>query len=102
MADPAQQRVMQEYESALRWMQEGRFEKARDGFAKITQGGPPELMERARVYLQACERHATKQERTFTSPEEQYDYAISLLNTGFFEEAREQFEGILEREPKTD
>jgi tetratricopeptide (TPR) repeat protein len=102
MADPAQQRVMQEYESALRWMQEGRFEKARDGFAKITQGGPPELMERARVYLQACERHATKQERSFANPEEQYDYAISLLNTGFFEEAREQFEGILEREPRTD
>ncbi len=102
MADPAQQKSMQEYESALRYMQEGRFEKARDGFARITHGGPPELMERARVYLQACERQANQQERSFETPEEQYDYAISLLNTGFFEEAREQFEEILEEAPQTD
>ena len=38
----------------------------------------------------------------FDSPEEQYDYAISLLNTGFYEEARDQFQGILKTNPAAD
>jgi tetratricopeptide (TPR) repeat protein len=39
---------------------------------------------------------------SFHSPEEQYDYAISLLNTGFYEDAREQFEAILKKHPTAD
>ena len=32
---------------------------------------------------------------SFPTPEEHYDYAISQLNTGYYEEAREQFNSIL-------
>ena len=60
------------------------------------------MAERARVYLEACGRQATKQERKFAGPEEQYDYAISLLNTGLYDEAREQLEMILAKEPQAD
>jgi len=34
--------------------------------------------------------------------EEHFDYAISQLNTGYYEEAREQFEGILSGHPNAD
>ncbi len=33
---------------------------------------------------------------------EQYDYAVSLLNTGDYEEARDQFEDILKKDPNAD
>lgn len=102
MTDPAQQRAMQEYASALQWMQEGRYEKARDAFRKLAQSGPPELLDRARMYLAASERQLEETGREFGSPEEQYDYAISLLNVGYFEDAREQFEQILTRYPSAD
>ena len=102
MTDPAQQKSMQEYESALKAMQEGKYEKAREAFRKLSEQSSPEVAERARVYLEACGRQAAKQERKFTGPEEQYDYAISLLNTGLYEEAREQLEEILAKAPQAD
>jgi tetratricopeptide (TPR) repeat protein len=102
MTDPAQQRIMQDYESALKAMQEGKYDKARDGFRKVREQAAPEVAERARVYMEACERQAQKQERSFSGPEEQYDYAISLLNTGLYDEAREQLEDILRQQSNAD
>lgn len=102
MADPAQEKTMHEYEAALKAMQEGKFDKASDAFRKLIQQASPEIAERARVYLEACGRQAAKHERKFTGPEEQYDYAISLLNTGLYDEAREQLEAILAKEPQAD
>jgi tetratricopeptide (TPR) repeat protein len=102
MADPAHLKTMQEYESALKAMQEGKYDKAREGFRKLSEQSSPEVAERARVYFEACGRQATKQERKFSGPEEQYDYAISLLNTGLYDEAREQLETILAKAPQAD
>jgi outer membrane protein assembly factor BamD (BamD/ComL family) len=102
MADPAQEKTMQEYEAALKAMQEGKFDKASDAFRKLIPQAAPEIAERARVYLEACGRQAAKQERKFTGPEEQYDYAISLLNTGNYEDARDQFEGLLKKNALAD
>lgn len=102
MSNPSQQKSLQEYQTALHWMQEGKFDKARTIFEKLSHDGPAEIIERARVYLAACNRHAQKDGLMFDSTEEQYDYAISLLNTGFYEEARYQFVNILEIDPKAD
>ena len=102
MADPAHQRTMQEYENALKAMQEGKYDRAAEGFRKLSEQASAEVAERSRVYLEACERQAKRNDRKFSGPEEQYDYAISLLNTGLYDEAREQFEDILKHTPKAD
>jgi tetratricopeptide (TPR) repeat protein len=102
MPNPSHQKVVQEYQNALHWMQEGKFDKAKTVFEKLSHDGPPEIIERARVYLAACNRHGRQEGLTFENTEEQYDYAISLLNTGFYEEARYQFLNILEIDPKAD
>ena len=96
------QKALGEYQNGLQWMHEGKYEKARHVFEKLSQEGPVEILERVRVYLAACERHAQRSGLSFNSPEEQYDYAISLLNTGFYEEARDQFQGILKSNPTAD
>ena len=43
-----------------------------------------------------------KSKLSFETPEEHYDYAISQLNTGYYEEAREQFNHILAAHPGAD
>jgi tetratricopeptide (TPR) repeat protein len=101
-AAAAQQQAFQQYQSALLLMQEGKFEKARAVFNKIAADGPPELLERSRVYITVCDRNAKSAGLTFGNSEEQYDYAVSLLNTGYYEEAREQFEEIVKRSPGAD
>jgi tetratricopeptide (TPR) repeat protein len=102
MPNPSQQKSLAEYQTALQWMQEGKYDKARVIFEKLSQDGPIEVLERVRVYLSACERHARQNGLSFNSTEEQYDYAISLLNTGFYEEARDQFHSILQFNPNAD
>jgi len=83
-------------------MQEGKYEKARTLFQKLSQEGAPELAERSRVYLAVCSRQAAKEGLSFSTPEEQYDYAVSLLNTGNYEDARDQFDGLLRANPDAD
>jgi tetratricopeptide (TPR) repeat protein len=39
---------------------------------------------------------------SFLTPEEHYDYAVSQLNTGYFDEAREHFNRILGDHPQAD
>jgi outer membrane protein assembly factor BamD (BamD/ComL family) len=91
----AQTQALLIYQSALEAMQQGKFEKASQTFAKLQSDCPAEIRERVRVYLAACERYLTRTERIFTSPEERFDYAISLINTGDYEEARDQLETIV-------
>ena len=99
---PAPHPSFAHYQSAMQLMQEGKFEKARTLFEKLTQNGAPELLERSRTYLAVCERQGQKKALAFANPEEQYDYAISLLNTGNYEDARDQFEGLLKKNPTAD
>jgi tetratricopeptide (TPR) repeat protein len=83
-------------------MQEGKFEKARLLFEKLAQEGAPELLDRSRVYLTVCVRQVAKESLAFTSLEEQYDYAVSLLNQGQYEDARDQFDGLLRKNADAD
>lgn len=97
-----QPRVFQDYQNALELMQDNKFEKARALFEKILRDAPPELVERVRMYQSVCERRGADSSRSFASPEEQYDYAVSLLNAGSFEDARDQFDAILGTYPNSD
>jgi tetratricopeptide (TPR) repeat protein len=94
--------ALHEYQTALQWMHEGKYDQARQVFGKLSQDGPVEILERTRMYLAACHRRGQQGGLSFDSPEEQYNYAISLLNTGFYEEARDQFGGILITNPGAD
>ncbi len=96
------QRLLQDYQNALQLMQQGKFEKARVLFDKLSREAPPEILERSRVYLSVCARNCAESSLSFATPEEQYDYAVSLLNAGSYEEARDQFEAILAAAPQAD
>jgi tetratricopeptide (TPR) repeat protein len=100
--DPARAEAIALYEAALRLMQEGKFDKAHAAFDKMLQNSPGDLADRIRMYINACVQQIRKGQTSFASHEEQYDYAISLLNNGHYEDAREQFKKILAANAKAD
>jgi tetratricopeptide (TPR) repeat protein len=100
--DPARAQTLADYEAAIRLMQEGKFEKARTGFEKLLSAGAGTLSDRIRIYISACNTQLSKQKAIFSSSEEHYDYAVSLLNDGHYEDAREQFQEILKKKPDAD
>jgi tetratricopeptide (TPR) repeat protein len=83
------------YEAALRIMQDGKFEKASAAFQQLLTACPPELTERIRMYINACTQQSAKSESKFLSCEERFDFAISLLNDGNYEDARTHLKHIL-------
>jgi tetratricopeptide (TPR) repeat protein len=101
-ASSENKQLVHDYQNALQLMQQGKFEKARVLFEKLSRDAPPEILERSRMYLIVCQRNVRESSLEFATPAEQYDYAVSLLNSGSFEEARDQFEAILVGAPEAD
>src|ERR1039458_9229560 len=54
------------------------------------------------MYISTCQRQLEQHNLAFNTPEERYDYAVSQLNTGFYDEAREQFNGGITDDPSDD
>ena len=94
--------VFQHYQAAVQLLQQGKYDKALAAFEKLLPTAPPELQERCKMYISTCRRQLEKHNLAFLTPEEHYDYAISQLNTGYYEEAREQFGAILATYPEAD
>jgi tetratricopeptide (TPR) repeat protein len=90
------------YQAAVQLLQQGKFEKALAAFEKLLPTAPPEIKERCQMYINTCQRQMEQARLTFLTPEEHYDYAVSQLNTGYYEEAREQFNNILADYPLAD
>ncbi len=61
-----------------------------------------EIKERCKMYMVTCQRQLERPKLSFATPEEHFDYAVSQLNTGYYEEAREQFNNILKGHPQAD
>jgi tetratricopeptide (TPR) repeat protein len=94
--------VFQQYQAAVLLLQQGKYEKALSLLEKLLPNAPVEIQDRCRMYISTCRRQMDKTNLSFLTPEEHYDYAISLLNTGYYEEAREQFNNILAAHPGAD
>jgi tetratricopeptide (TPR) repeat protein len=100
--DPARGALIASYEASLRLMQESKFDKALASFEKLLNSGAGDLSERIRMYISACQAQVTKNKTSFGNLEEQYDYAVSLLNDGNYEDARQQFQSILKQDGAAD
>ena len=94
--------ALERYEAAIQLLQQGDYPKAHVAFDKLLSTAPPELGDRIRMYISACLLQITKGTTTFSSHEEQYDYAISLLNNGHYADAKAHFEEILAAHPSAD
>jgi tetratricopeptide (TPR) repeat protein len=100
--DPAFAQAVQNYEAGLKAMQEHKFERAKGLLEKIIANGPRELADRARMHLSTCNQQLNEGANSFKSHEEHFDYAVSLLNSGQYDQARTHLEKILKQNPKAD
>jgi tetratricopeptide (TPR) repeat protein len=91
----ARNKTLALYETAVKLMHNGKYEKAHAAFNEMLATASPEVANSIRTYIATCVSHVAKAAMKFESHEEQYDYAISLLNEGHYEDAREHFEQIL-------
>jgi len=101
-ADDARVQALKLYEAALKLMQEGKYAQAHVAFNQMLATSPPELGHSVRMYINACVQQVAKGKTEFSSHEERYDYAISLLNNGNYEDARKEFREILAENESAD
>jgi len=94
--------AFQHYQAAVLLLQQGKYEKALAALQKLLPEAPIEIKERCQMYISTCLRQLEKPSLAFDTPEERYDYAVSQLNTGYYDDAREQFNGILSSHPGAD
>jgi tetratricopeptide (TPR) repeat protein len=103
--DEHQQRFahcLQGYEQALKLLQTQKFEKAKVLFEKVIASGISELADRAKVNVNICNQQMERIQNTFSTAEEQYDFAVSLMNLGDFVTAREHLESLSTQKPALD
>jgi tetratricopeptide (TPR) repeat protein len=100
--DPKVAQAVQNYEAGLRAMQEHKFDKAKTHLQKVVGGPSKELADRAAVHLNSCNQHLERGDLQFNTPEEHYDYAVSLMNVGDYVQAREHLEKLQKQNAKAD
>jgi len=94
--------AVENYEAALRAIQERKFERAKGLLQKVIDGSSTELADRAAIHLKLCQQQVARISTAFKTTEEHYDFAVSLMNQGKYEEARSHLEKILKQNPKAD
>lgn len=102
VSDPQLTQLLQAYEGGLRAMQEHKYERAKTLLQKVVSGANREMADRAAVHLNACNQQLEKTATQFKSPEEHYDYAVSLINLGDYVTAREHLDALTKQVPKAD
>lgn len=100
--DPRFAQAVQNYEAGLKAMQEHKFERAKGFLQKVVSGESRELADRAAVHLNSCNQQLARTATSFKTPEEHYDYAVSLMNSGEYDGARTHLDKILKQHPKAD
>jgi tetratricopeptide (TPR) repeat protein len=100
--EPGFAQAVQNYETGLKAMQEHKFEKAKGYLEKVVANGPRELADRARMHLNTCNQQLSAGASSFKTQEEHFDYAVSLINAGHYDDARQHLEKILKQNAKAD
>jgi len=100
--DPRFAQAVQNYQAGVKALQERKFERAKVLLQKVAAGPIRELADRAGVHLNICNQQLARVGTSFRNLEEHYDYAVSLMNSGDYEDARVHLEKILKPSPKAD
>jgi tetratricopeptide (TPR) repeat protein len=100
--DPRFAQAVQNYEAGLKALQAHKYDRAKAHFEKIMAGSSRELADRAAVHLNTCNQQLNRPANNFKTPEEQFDYAVSLMNMGDYMSARENFDLLAKQLPNLD
>jgi tetratricopeptide (TPR) repeat protein len=101
--DPqAAQKQQQTYEEAVRLFQAQKYERAEPLFQKVRQGPNRALAHRAEMHARICQQRLHPPEVRLQTVEDQYNYAVTLINARRLPEATGHVQAALRKAPQAD
>jgi tetratricopeptide (TPR) repeat protein len=96
------ERQLKTWEHAVRLFTARRFAEACERFQEAAKGPAAHIADKARSYLQICERKLSRSEIEFRTAEDHFNYGVERLNARDIELARFHFGRALGLEPDAD
>ena len=90
------------WNNAVRFFTERRFEEACRLFREVAGGPDTQVADKARSYLQVCERKTASASLQFQNAEDHFNYAVERMNARDMEAAKLHLGRALGIEPKGD
>jgi len=90
------------FEQAVELFHAGGLRAAKELFLRVDAGPDRVMAHRARVHAQVCDRRLAKAEPELTSPEDHYNYAVTLINSRDLANAEWHLRRALERKADGD
>jgi tetratricopeptide (TPR) repeat protein len=90
------------FESAVRLFHARKFREAREHFLTARNGGDRGITHKADLHIRMCDRRLEEQSVVLTTPDEHYDYAVTLINERKLSPARHHLLKALEEQPEAD
>ena len=90
------------WNSAMELFTKGRYEDAAELFRQTTTGPAVHVSDKARTYLQICERRCARPSADFKTADEHYYFAVERLNARDLGRAGDHFRRALQLQPDGD
>lgn len=90
------------YEVAVQIFSQRRFTEARERFMEAARGPAAHISDKARSYIQVCERRTAEVEVQVLTAEDHFNHGVERLNARDVERARHHLGRALQLEPDAD
>jgi len=93
---------MEAFQQAVRLFHARKFREARELFLQAKDGSDRGVAHKADLHVRMCDRRLTEPQVVLETPEEHYNYAVTLINTRNLDTAEEHLRSALEHTPEGD
>jgi tetratricopeptide (TPR) repeat protein len=90
------------YEHAVQLFSQRKLSEARDCFLEAAKGPAHHISDKARSYVQVCERRTSSVELKLSTAEDHFNYGVERLNARDVELAKQHFSRALTMQPDAD
>jgi tetratricopeptide (TPR) repeat protein len=93
---------MESFEEGMRLFHARQFQRARDSFMPAMHGPDRAVAHRAGLHVRMCEARLESPGVVLNTPEEHYNYAVTLINSRDLTAAQKHLRSALEADPSAD
>ena len=101
-APPSASSQMESFQEGMRLFHVRQFEQAREFFMQAMRGPDRAVAHRAGLHVSMCERRLQAQTVVLNTPEEHYNYAVTLMNARDLAPAQRHLRAALDADPSAD